>query len=137
MDFVTCTHPVILKSHICACPYPLQHAYTSKTRVFSIFYVILKLSLSTLCTTSSLHNFRCINEYLQYALHNNIYSMCSIGANTRLFISYLYFHVDSSRGYLLTNLSQYPCFRANPLLTTCPLLTHFDTNSKFSTSSCN
>jgi hypothetical protein len=75
-----------------------------------------------------------INNTCPNNLSQNRYS---IGVNGRVFLSYLYFHVASSRGYLLTNLTHFPYFRANPLLTTYPLLTHFATNSKFSTPSCN
>ena len=35
--------------------------------------------------------------------------------------SYLYFHVASSRGYLLTILTHFPYLRVNPLLTTCQI----------------
>ena len=61
---------------------------------------------------------------LRYPLVTSVscrYSICSSVIKWDTLSAYLYFYVASSRGYLVTILNHFPYFRANPLLTTCPL----------------
>jgi hypothetical protein len=80
-----------------------------------------------------LPHFFSINNTCPNNLSQNKYS---IGYNRRPLLFYT-LKVSSSRSYLLTNFTQLLSFRANPLLTTCPLTTTLSTNSNLSTSSCN
>jgi hypothetical protein len=149
MDFPNCTQTFLLQHAVCTRSILLQPMYlcslfhyilrTPQNLGFFSNSAVLKLSSSTLffylrlVITSDVSMSTCNKPFT-----NNRYSMCSLGILIGDPCSLIYtFQVASSRGYLLTYFTQLPSFRANSLLTTCPLTTTLSTNSKLSTSSCN